>query len=299
MLTYLEGARFKLQSALLELDHKPRGCHPLAPHIQITRDRTGLQQSILKVPLWLKNGEEDKSTAAIDNVATNSDDGSTLHSVDSRNDMLIKKLDRNFNRSKSNVDYGSTRQQPITMSITIGAGTAANTIIVDSNTLDNMEIDRGIADGGSNQQDSDFGNLGKRNAKQMKNYKTFHFLLITDEFSSQDEDDDISSSKNSIATNRRSSSTNGNQLMPKIISQCKAIYAYSPKLDDELEINPGKYLIGIIIGIYSMICYPLLFLHSFTGDLIDVHIKQEDGWWVGALKNQVGIFPATYVEEIV
>lgn len=45
MLTYLEGARFKLQSALLELDHKPRGSHPLAPHIQITRDRTGLQQS--------------------------------------------------------------------------------------------------------------------------------------------------------------------------------------------------------------------------------------------------------------
>lgn len=44
MLTYLEGARFKLQSALLELDHKPRGSHPLGPHIQITRDRTGLQQ---------------------------------------------------------------------------------------------------------------------------------------------------------------------------------------------------------------------------------------------------------------
>lgn len=27
--------------------------------------------------------------------------------------------------------------------------------------------------------------------------------------------------------------------MPKIISRCKAIYAYSPNLDDELEINPG------------------------------------------------------------
>lgn len=60
MLTYLEGARFKLQSALLELDHKPRGSHPLAAHIQITRDRTGLQQSILKVPIWLKNADEEK-----------------------------------------------------------------------------------------------------------------------------------------------------------------------------------------------------------------------------------------------
>lgn len=46
MLTYLEGARFKLQSALFELDHKPRGSHPLGPHIQITRDRTGLQQRL-------------------------------------------------------------------------------------------------------------------------------------------------------------------------------------------------------------------------------------------------------------
>lgn len=37
---------------------------------------------------------------------------------------------------------------------------------------------------------------------------------------------------------------------------------------------------------------------SILGDLIDVHAKQEDGWWLGALKNKVGIFPATYVEEI-
>lgn len=65
MLTYLEGARYKLQSALLELDHRPRGSHPLAQHIQITRDRTGLQQSILKVPLWLKNDENDNSSQTL------------------------------------------------------------------------------------------------------------------------------------------------------------------------------------------------------------------------------------------
>lgn len=38
---------------------------------------------------------------------------------------------------------------------------------------------------------------------------------------------------------------------------------------------------------------------AFSGDLIDVHTKQEDGWWVGAIKDHIGIFPATYVEEIV
>lgn len=46
-----------------------------------------------------------------------------------------------------------------------------------------------------------------------------------------------------------------------------------------------------------------IFIHRdfifVLGDLIDVHIKQEDGWWIGAIKDRVGTFPATYVEEIV
>lgn len=55
MLTYLEGARYKVQSALAELDSRPKAGHPLAPHIIITRDKSGLQQSILKVPQWLRD----------------------------------------------------------------------------------------------------------------------------------------------------------------------------------------------------------------------------------------------------
>lgn len=50
MLTYLEGARYKVQSALAELENRQRTSHPLAAHITITRDKSGLQQSILKVP---------------------------------------------------------------------------------------------------------------------------------------------------------------------------------------------------------------------------------------------------------
>ena len=49
MLTYLEGARYKIQNALGELDNGPKMGHPLSPHISITRDKSGLQQSILKV----------------------------------------------------------------------------------------------------------------------------------------------------------------------------------------------------------------------------------------------------------
>lgn len=91
--------------------------------------------------------------------------------------------------------------------------------------------------------------------------------------------------------------------MPKIISRCKAIYAYTPKLDDELEINPGSLTVTTTflncIPIYEFISFFAYFFFSSSGDLIDVHIKQEDGWWVGAIKDHVGIFPATYVEEIV
>lgn len=148
MLTYLEGARFKLQSALLELDHKPRGSHPLAPHIQITRDRTGLQQSILKVPLWLKNEDDDKPTNGESDLAINGhdddDDDNTATTTDGKNEVIIQTL----NRNKTNAEY------PI--GIRTGGGTTS-TIIVDSRNVDSLDFDRGIADGGSNQHDSDFG----------------------------------------------------------------------------------------------------------------------------------------------
>lgn len=49
MLIYFEATRYKVQNALAELDSKPRTGHPLASHITITRDKSGLQQSVLKV----------------------------------------------------------------------------------------------------------------------------------------------------------------------------------------------------------------------------------------------------------
>ncbi len=56
------------------------------------------------------------------------------------------------------------------------------------------------------------------------------------------------------------------------IGQCRALYDYSANMYDELSIR--------------------------VGDIINVHDKQEDGWWLGEIRGQVGIFPATYVEDI-
>lgn len=57
------------------------------------------------------------------------------------------------------------------------------------------------------------------------------------------------------------------------IGQCRALYDYSANMYDELSIR--------------------------VGEVINIHDKQEDGWWLGELRGQVGIFPATYVEDIV
>ncbi|XP_045458298.1 nostrin [Melitaea cinxia] len=54
MLTYLEAVRYKITSSLNELDSRPPTQHPLATHIQVVRDKQGLQQSILKIPPWLQ-----------------------------------------------------------------------------------------------------------------------------------------------------------------------------------------------------------------------------------------------------
>lgn len=39
-------------------------------------------------------------------------------------------------------------------------------------------------------------------------------------------------------------------------------------------------------------------IYCVSGDVISIHSKQADGWWLGELNGIVGIFPATYVEEI-
>lgn len=161
MLTYLEGTRYKLQSTLMELDHKQRGTHPLAQHIQLTRDRNGLQQSILKVPLWLKGSEGGggggAGEATANSPASNDDDYvnrfiEPATATDVRNEAVIG----GYNRSISNLEMTSPCEFTAQ---SLSSGTLANMRV--SSRVDKMksidDIDRGIADGGSNQHDSDFG----------------------------------------------------------------------------------------------------------------------------------------------
>ncbi|XP_061167166.1 nostrin-like isoform X3 [Saccostrea echinata] len=57
-----------------------------------------------------------------------------------------------------------------------------------------------------------------------------------------------------------------------VIGRCRALYDYDANRNDELTIKHG--------------------------DVINLYDKQLDDWWQGELQGRVGIFPATYVEEI-
>lgn len=116
MLTYLEGARYKVQSALAELDSRPRAGHPLAPHITITRDKSGLQQSILKVPQWLREEffETDRSPLSEKSLKSERSDNSDPHINDVDDHLLHDWNDRgaadgNSNQPDSDFDEFSSQ----------------------------------------------------------------------------------------------------------------------------------------------------------------------------------------------
>ncbi|XP_070770810.1 nostrin [Enoplosus armatus] len=56
------------------------------------------------------------------------------------------------------------------------------------------------------------------------------------------------------------------------IGTCKALYDFTPEQDDELTLKEG--------------------------DLLDILVKEENGWWFGKLNGKTGHFPSTYVEEL-
>lgn len=193
--------------------------------------------------------------------------------VGAPNSALLKHL----NRSKSNIENFTSQPKIISttnatlaattvMAAGVGGGGGGRSRTLTSGQTNGRIDDRGQADGGSNQQDSDF-----------------------DEFSSQDEDEaeaepqsiqnfyqntqEVQSSSMSSqgANSNLTSVSSNNGGHCQVLGRCKALYSYSPKLYDELELTPG--------------------------DIIEIHAKQDDGWWLGALRNQIGIFPATYVED--
>lgn len=60
---------------------------------------------------------------------------------------------------------------------------------------------------------------------------------------------------------------------PPVLGQCRALYEYKAAQSDELDLLPG--------------------------DVIALTARLDGGWWQGELHNKTGVFPASYVEEII
>ncbi|OWR41994.1 hypothetical protein KGM_202978 [Danaus plexippus plexippus] len=227
MLTYLEAVRYKITTSLTELDNRPAGQHPLATHIQIVRDKQGLQQSILKVPPWLQadyQSEVNKNlqpnytalSKSVTGAVCGADERERRDSVLSRASSKLRIEHLSFRKA---VERSSAPATPtVTTAPTTPTVTTAPTtpVSAESPALDWTSSERGAGDGLSNQQDSDF-----------------------DEFSSQ-------SDSSADLSDVRKHNNNTSEMSHKYIGKCRALYTYEARLDDELTLTPGD-----VIDIYE------------------------------------------------
>ncbi|CAH2103085.1 unnamed protein product [Euphydryas editha] len=145
MLTYLEAVRYKITSSLNELDSRPPTQHPLATHIQVVRDKQGLQQSILKIPPWLQadyqnevNKNLQPSYTAL-SKSVHGDERERRDSIMSRASSKLRIEHLSFRRHEKSAPAPPLGAEPTPPP---------------ESPLDWSE--RGAGDGLSNQQDSDF-----------------------------------------------------------------------------------------------------------------------------------------------
>lgn len=57
MLIFFEAAKYKISGILADIEGGKKNTHPLAEYILVSRDKQGLQQSVLKIPNWMKNND--------------------------------------------------------------------------------------------------------------------------------------------------------------------------------------------------------------------------------------------------
>ncbi|XP_050360415.1 nostrin isoform X1 [Nymphalis io] len=217
MLTYLEAVRHKITSSLSELDNRPPCQHPLATHIQVVRDKQGLQQSILKIPPWLQadyqnevNKNLQPNYTALSKSVNGGEEKERRDSIMSRASSKLRIEHLSFRR---NTEHKSAPVTPLSAEPPAPLKQPSPEPLPPESPLDWSE--RGAGDGLSTQQDSDF-----------------------DEFSSQS---DSSTDLTDVGKN----STNDEQIQ-KYIGKCRALYTYEARLDDELTLSPGD-----IINIYE------------------------------------------------
>lgn len=88
------------------------------------------------------------------------------------------------------------------------------------------------------------------------------------------------------------------QITPELapIGRCKALYNFTTEQDDELNLEEGRWSWSKAVE-ENVESTQLCQWFRFTGDLLDIYVKGDNGWWFGELNGKTGHFPSTYVEE--
>ncbi|XP_066964589.1 uncharacterized protein Nost isoform X3 [Macrobrachium rosenbergii] len=265
MLAYLEAARYKVQCSLDELNNRPKMTHPLAKHIEVHRDKQGLSFSVLKVPPWVRGNSVDVSPAS--DSPTGSPNWNDRGTADG-------------NSVQPDSDFGNKVQVQILVDINDNTSPASDSQELPSppGRPKSSTLERKGENAATDQKVE-----SEMVPKPIKSPRVFmsatrypSLMIITDEFSSQGSDREyqnaVTGEDNVDATTKEDTYYSRPLQSAPVVGRCKALYDYEANMYDELTIK--------------------------TGDIIGITEKQPDGWWVGELDGVVGIFPATYVEEI-
>lgn len=269
MMTYLEASRYKALNVMMDVEGRPRVSHPMSSYIDYGKDKQGLTQSTLKIPHWVKTDplpptpEIEFLPPGLDWSDRGTADGG---SPDSRKGSRSPHLTTTVGVTDHNSPVFTTM----------------NPIICNGEAED-IPIYRGRADGGV-EDDDDQINITDINDID-KNYNTHKDLnnesntpddddanLPDSDFDDFDSNDDEPSGQTHGSQDNEIHEIYYQEKQVAVIGQCRAIYDYTANMYDELSIR--------------------------YGDIINIHDKQEDGWWLGECDGKIGIFPATYVEPI-
>jgi len=287
MMTYLEASRYKALNVMMDVEGRPRVVHTVSSYIDYSKDKQGFTQASLRLPSWVKvdplppTPESDLLPAGLDWSDRGTADGGSP--------------------SDSQVGGNSPR-----MKTSMGVAedispffTTTNPIHTPPSRRDlDIPLYRGVGDGGhpSDEEEKDKSRLNGSISTDKESSRDWDGDEVDgpdsdfDDFESGDDDtegressrqDEREEEERRNEEQSMSLSTSRNNEIEEIyyqekqvavIGQCRAIYDYVANMYDELSIS--------------------------YGDVINIHDKQEDDWWLGECGGKVGIFPATYVEQI-
>jgi hypothetical protein len=240
------------------MEGRPRITHPLGAYLDQTKDKSGMLKTRLKLPYWSRQEPQPPVDLSDEDICII---GSTSVGLDPST-MVINNSHNVVVADPRGTADGGFADLPPTADFT-------TTVI------------REPADGSHpTDQDSDFDEFSDSADGSAGSGKSGHVVTVTTGGGGSSVNGFLSGSMSNASSGFASAGQEENEIseiyyqektVPSI-GQCNALYDYSANMYDELSIR--------------------------VGDIINIHDKQEDGWWLGELRGQVGIFPATYVEDI-